>query len=87
MYLRLNARQVCGLGLFYFQLSDLVYEENPEKALFDNVKIIDHRYLSRIFAKYTHILCVRIWLSKEVVDALSLEVFKTRLDETLGNLI
>lgn len=52
-------------------------------------KLKGSRFRVDIWKKLLTVRVVRYWnrLSREVVDASSLEVFKTRLDGVLGNLV
>jgi len=52
-------------------------------------KLEEGRFRLEVRKKFFTLRAVRHWhkLPREVVDAPSLEVFKVRLDEALGNLI
>ncbi|KFV17614.1 hypothetical protein N340_12302, partial [Tauraco erythrolophus] len=55
----------------------------------DGFKLKEGRFRLDIRKKFFTLRVVRYWnrLPREVVDAPSLEVFKARLDEALGNLV
>ncbi|GAB0208266.1 hypothetical protein GRJ2_003292300 [Grus japonensis] len=70
-----------GEGLFIREYSD--------RTKGNGFKLKEGRFRVDVRKKFFTVRVVRYWnrLSKEVVDAPSLEVFKARLDEALGNVV
>ncbi|GAB0204472.1 hypothetical protein GRJ2_002912800 [Grus japonensis] len=76
-----EAYRKAGEGLFIRKCSD--------RTTGNGLKLKDSRFRLDIRKKFFTVRVVRHWsrLPREVVDALSLEVFKARLDGALGNLV
>ncbi|GAB0189097.1 hypothetical protein GRJ2_001375000 [Grus japonensis] len=70
-----------GEGLFIRECSD--------RARGNGFKLKEGQFRLDVRKKFFTVRVVRYWnrLPREVVDAPSLEVFKTRLDEALGNVV
>ena len=69
--------------------SKLLERADNSRTRGNGFKLKEGRFRLDVRGKFFTRRVVRPWnsLPKEVVDAPSLEVFKTRLDEALGNLI
>ncbi|GAB0209396.1 hypothetical protein GRJ2_003405300 [Grus japonensis] len=76
-----GASRKAGEGLFIRECSD--------RTRGHGLKLKEGRFRLDIGKKFFTVRVVRHWnrLPREVVEAPSLEVFKTRLDEALGNVV
>ncbi|GAB0182187.1 hypothetical protein GRJ2_000684000 [Grus japonensis] len=76
-----GAYRKAGEGLFMRECSD--------RTRGNGFKLRDSRFKSDVRKKFFIVRVLRHWnrLPREAVDAPSLEVFKARLDEALGNLV
>ena len=77
----------CALRLF--PVSQLFERVDNSRTRGNSFKLKEGRFRLDVRGKFFTRRVVRCWnrLLREVVDALSLEVFKARLDEVLGNLL
>ncbi|GAB0210045.1 hypothetical protein GRJ2_003470300 [Grus japonensis] len=76
-------------GAYRKDSEGLFMRECSDRTRGNGFKLKEGRFRLAIRKKFCAVRVVRCWkrLPREVVDAPSLEVFKTRLDEALGNVV